>query len=151
MNCRPSRLACSWTVSGWRPGFKSVLGAATTNIEFLTRQVVQSVGDPITKATVEFYDFLLGHEVVRDLAAWNLRPSPKSIVAHETFEAFCGYKVEVYPPDSKDESSLTCGPPYRLSQARLKQNQKECSQLRAELLKPLKERGISVTDFVSKT
>jgi hypothetical protein len=128
-----------------------VLAPATTNIEFLTRQVVQSVGDPITKATVEFYDFPLGHEVVRDLAAWNLRPSPKSIVAHETFEALCGNKVEVYPPDSKDESSLTCGPPYRLSQARLKQRQKEYSQVRAELLKRLKERGISVTDFVSKT
>jgi len=136
-------------------GVLASLSAATTNIEFLTRQVVQSVGDPITKATVEFYDFLLGHGVVRDLAVWNLRPSPKGIVAHETFEAFCENRVEVNPPmegEGEHKSSLTYGgPPYRLSRARLVGNQKEYKEVRAELLKRLEERGISVTDFLSKT
>jgi hypothetical protein len=135
-------------------GVLESLSAATANIEFLTRQVVQSVGDPITKATVEFYDLLLAQEVVRDLATWGLRPSPQGIVAHETFESFCGNLVEVYPlePGKENESSLTYGgPPYKLSRARLVRNQKDYEYIRAELLRQLQERGISASEFMSKS
>lgn len=128
----------------------STLSAATANIEFLTRQVVKSVGDPITNATVEFYDFLMGFEVVRDLATWNLRPSPRSIVAHETFEEFCENKVEIDSGDRHGTSLTYGGPPYSLGKARLERNVKEYQEVRAELMKRLKEKGIKVQDFIDR-
>lgn len=135
-------------------GLLESLATATANIEFLTRQVVQSVGDPITKATVEFYDFLLAQEVVRDLAVWNLRPSPKGIIAHKTLELFCGNQIQQDPldPDDEDRSSLTYGgPPYRLSAARLKMNQKAYQRVRKELLSQLEKKDISPEDYIAKS
>jgi hypothetical protein len=127
------------------------LSAATANIEFLTRQVVRSVGDPVARAAVEFYDYLIGFEVVRDLAIWNLSPSPKAIVIHATLDDFC--KNQITPADDDDDdygdTTLTYGgPPYRLGTARYASNKKQYATIRGELLRRLQEKGITIEQFV---
>lgn len=125
------------------------LSAATENIEFLTRQVVRAVGDPIGKATVEFYDYLMGFEVVRDLATWRLSPSPRGILTHETIELFCGNQIQVeIDPDYNDHALTYGGPPYKLGASRYKANQKQYKEIRKELLKRLNDKGISLEAFL---
>lgn len=126
------------------------LSAATENIEFLTRQVVQSVGDKITRTTVEFYDYLISFEVVRDLAIWKLSPSPKNILTHETLDDFCDHQIRIEDDSSEyGENTLTYGgPPYRLGSARYTTNNKRYGELRKELLKRLEEKGIPLEEFL---
>jgi hypothetical protein len=127
----------------------SSLSSATANIEFLTRQVVKSVGDNITKTTIEFYDLLLGYEVYRDLAIWGLHPSPKSILENETIDKFCNNKIEVMTSDDYGNDSLTYGgPPYVLGKNRLERNKKNYNKIREELINRLKEKSISVEEFI---
>lgn len=130
----------------------AALSMATQNIEFLTRQVVNSVGDQITKTTIEFYDVMLGFEVVRDLTTWNLKPSPKAIVANETLDALCENKITVDTYEDDDEGySLTYGgPPYKAGSARIEQDRKQYLKLRADLLNRLAAKRISVDDFVGR-
>lgn len=126
----------------------STLSDANEKIEFLTRRVVDSVANQNIKIAVQFYDFLLEHEAIRDLAAWDLRPSPQAILRHKTFDDFCGGKIQV----EGSGSSLTYGgPPYKLSEDRLERNRKEYTLVRNTLLKRLAAKKISLGDFLKKT
>lgn len=126
------------------------LKLATENIEFLTRQVVKSLGDPIARAAVEAYDTVIGFEVSRDLASWSITPSPRAIIQHDTFDAICQNQVE---PDTEDEGlSLTYGgPPYKLSPARYERNKKEYLKLRQLIIQKLGAKGISIDQFLQGT
>ncbi len=130
------------------------LSAATENIEFLTRQVVKSLGDPVARTAVEFYDYLIGFGVIRDLSVWKLNPSPKAILLHESLDDFCNNQIEVDEDEDDDEDgygshSITYGgPPYRLGRGKYKQDKKMYVEIRSELLRRLEEKGISVEQFV---
>jgi hypothetical protein len=126
------------------------LQAATENIEFLTRQLVKATGDPVARAAVELYDYVISVEVSRDLASWKITPSPKAILQHETFDSICANQVEIEADD--DGFSLTYGgPPYKLSAARYKRNQEQYLKLRAELLQKVHERGFKLEQFIQGT
>jgi hypothetical protein len=129
---------------------------ATSKIEFLTRQVVNSVADPITKLNVEFYDLLLNQEVVHDLVAWSLKPSPTEILKHSSFDDFCGGQVITGDDDDDDDEgygayTLTYGgPPYKLGSSRYERNKKRYKEIRQSFLKRLKEADIPIKEFIEK-
>lgn len=129
----------------------SSLATATKNIEFLTRQVVQSIGDPIARTAVEFYDYLLGFEVTRDLSYWRLTPSPRAILMHETIDDFCKHQIEISDADEEEYGSYTItagGPPYKLGKGKYQSDRKQYAQVRNELLKRLEAKGISLDSFI---
>lgn len=126
------------------------LKVATENIEFLTRQVVKSLGDPVARMSVELYDYIIGFDVSRDLATWKVTPSPRAILQHETFDSICNNQIE--PEDDEEDHSLTYGgPPYKLSIGRYTHNQSAYLKLRAELIKRIEERGLSVDQFLQSS
>ncbi|HTU68017.1 MAG TPA: DUF4062 domain-containing protein [Steroidobacteraceae bacterium] len=123
------------------------LRTATENIEFLTRQVANSVGGSIARVAIDLYDYMIKNEVVRDLAIWQLTPSPKGILTHPTLDDFCDQKIEV--DSDEDGFSLTYGgPPYKLSKGRYERNKKDYKTVRSKLISMLKEKGYSVEQFV---
>jgi hypothetical protein len=125
------------------------LAAATENVEFLTRQLVRSVGDPIARTSVEFYDYLIGFEVIRDLSYWRLTPSPKAILQHSDLDSFCNGQIEV--EDGEEYGSYTIthgGPPYKLGASKYEADRKMYDKVRSELLKRLKEKGLSLEQFL---
>jgi len=85
---------------------------ATSKIEFLTRQIVNSVGDPITKLNVDFYDYLLSRSVAHDLTFWGLKPSPKEVLKHKTIDDFCDNNIVIEEEDDDGYSMTGGGPPY---------------------------------------
>ena len=126
----------------------ATLATTTEKIEFLTRQVVGAVASPATKLHVEFYDVMLPEEVVHDLSAWQLRPTPKGILEHETFDDFCGNKIE---PEPQEGSSLTYGgPPYKMSISRYKSDVDSYQRLRGRLLNRLKKERITLDQFIAE-
>jgi hypothetical protein len=121
---------------------------ATDKIEFLTRQVVSSVADPVTKLNVEFYDYLLDQQVVHDLSGWQLKPSPSEILKHATFDEFCDGKISF---EAEEGSSMTYGgPPYRISRPRYLENKKAYKRIREEFIKRLAAENIPLHDFIEK-
>ena len=125
------------------------LKLATDNIEFLTRQLVKSLADPVARATVELYDYIIGFEVSRDLAVWKVTPSPKAILLHETLDLICSNKIEPEDEDEESGSFLTYGgPPYKLSTSRYKLNQKAYLKLRGEIIRRIEEKGLTVEQFL---
>ncbi len=127
----------------------STISVATSKIEFLTRQVVNSVADPMTKLNVEFYDYLLNHEGTHDLVLWGLKPSPKEILKHETLDQFCNNEIDT--EDEEEEGTLTYGgPPYRLSPDRYVRDKSEYQAVREHFLKALSEANIPVNEFIEK-
>lgn len=127
----------------------SSLTSVTENIEFLTRQLVSSIGDPVARASVEMYDYLISSETVRDLAYWKLTPSPKAILQHETLDAFCSNQIEV-DEDKEGHSITSGGPPYRISPSRYEANKKGYLKARQEVLRRLEAKGIAVDKFIEQ-
>ncbi len=130
----------------------SSISNATTKIEFLTRQVVNSVGDPIAKLNVEFYDYLLSEQVAHDLTFWGLKPSPKEILKNKTFDEFCNNKIQIEDEEDDDDGySITGGgPPYRISSYRYDGDERDYTEARSYLIQKLQEANVSVEDFIQR-
>ena len=129
----------------------STLSTATERIEFISKQIVETVAEPMTKLNIEFYDIILEYESIRDIAYWNLRPSPKLILENKTLDELCDNKIIVDEYDEPGSSSITGGgPPYRISEARLEFNREQYLQVRERLIKKLKEEGKRLKEFLSQ-
>jgi hypothetical protein len=127
------------------------LASATEKIEFMSEQIVQSVASPITKLNVEFYDIMLGHDVVHDLASWGLRPTPKDILLNETIDDICQGQIKINIEKDEDVITLTHGgPPYQCSKAKLERNTEDYNRLRSELLNRIKEKNIRLDKFIEE-
>jgi hypothetical protein len=124
----------------------SAISSANERIEFLTRRMIDSVGDSITKVTVELYDIILKSQMIGDLTIWRLTISPQKILKNKTLDEFCGGKIKI----AREEGySITGGgPPYELSKPSYEANAKEYAKVREQLLLKLKERNISLEDYL---
>ncbi len=132
----------------------SAISQATEKIEFFTRQVVKSVGDPTTNLKVEFYEMLLSQSFIQDLIFWGLKPIPDLILQNETLDEFCGNQIVLDKSKSAfedSEDSITHGgPPFRLtSTERLQRNRDQYIKIRSEFLEKIKEKGLKVEEFLS--
>lgn len=127
----------------------SELAKANEKIEFLARQVVASVADPVTKLKVELYDYLLPRRVVHDLTSWGLTVTPDGFIRHETLDDFCGNQIQVDKSEPYRFALTLGGPPYRLGPDRLEQDQEEYKEVRDHLLQRLKENGVTTEQFLA--
>lgn len=124
------------------------LGQANDRIEFLTRCIVESVGNDLTKATVELYDILLQSKVAADCQIWNIRVTPRRVFERKTFDDFCDDQVEVNPNDT-GHSITSGGPPYHLSRLKYEDLVEEYDKLRQRLEAALADKKVSVTSYLS--
>lgn len=125
----------------------AVISQSTDNIEFVTRQLLNSTGNPIAKLKVDLYDYLIQQGICHDLAAWNIQPSPQAFLIHETLDSLCNNQIQ--QDDDDERSSLTYGgPPYRCSPNRAEQNRKDFQEIRAEILQRIAAAKISLGDFL---
>ena len=117
-----------------------------------TRQVVNSVGDPITKLNGDFYDYLLSRSVAHDLTFWGLKPSPKEVLKHETIDDFCDNNIVIEEEEEDDDGySMTGGgPPYLISRSRYEAEEAQYTKTRNYLLKRLSEANVKLEDFIQR-
>jgi hypothetical protein len=129
-------------------GILTALASSSERIEFITRQLIGSIGGSTAKLTVEFYDFLFEYDVIRDLAAWQLHPSPEKVLRHPTFDDFCGGLTNIRPTEDQGSTFTYGGLPFNLSRARLDADRGEYAQVRKELLQRLASKKIPVDQFL---
>ena len=127
------------------------LASATKKIEFMSKQIVQSVAGPITKLNVEFYDIILSQDVVHDLVFWGLKPTPKDILLNDTIDDICQGQIKIIKEEYENEITITAGgPPYKCSKAKLERNTEAYSSLRSRFLKRLEEENIDLNKFIEE-
>lgn len=127
-------------------------------IEFLSKQILASVGTDIDKLNAKIYDAMLGYDCIRNLAAAGLKPSPLEIVKTENYEDLLKGMIEI--AQDKDNVSMTIfnvgntslsrsKPWATFSKEKFEKNRKEYAKLRKEILKTLAESDKSPQDFIS--
>lgn len=125
-------------------------------IEFLSKQILASVGTDIDKLNVKIYDAMLGYNCIRDLAAVGVRLSPIDIVKTNSYEDLLKKgKIEIAEGQEGISMSITLGD-SRLghtvaifSEGKFDQNKQEYKKLREEVFKILAESGKNPQNFIS--
>jgi hypothetical protein len=74
----------------------------------LSEQILSSVGSSTAKLTVDLYDLMLGHESVRDLTYFGIRPSPADVLVAESL-LDCANKLgaTVTVDEERDERAIS--------------------------------------------
>jgi hypothetical protein len=128
----------------------SALTQISEKVEFLSTQILKSIGTEEAKLMSELYDIMMGFQCFRDLAWFKLKPTPKDILRNETFEgcaASLGKKLEVL---SGVDFTLSGGGGGTIESNRFKSDSEEYLKLRGEMLKILSNYNISLKDFLNR-
>ncbi len=119
-------------------------------IEFLSRQVVSTIGNPITQLRVKVYDYLVGQNIAHDLSLWDIKPTPEIFLENHSLEDVCNHNIVSDVDD--DEGSYTFthgGPPYKASDSKIQDMRKNFKRVRKHLIKIIEEEGTSLKQFIS--
>jgi hypothetical protein len=126
----------------------SMLTSISERVEMLSRQILESVGTKTAKLTAELYDKVLQYECARDMAYMGVRPTPKAVLSHDSFDR-CFYalggKLNI---DEKVEHSAVGQYGY-ISFARAEANRENYRVLREDLQKTLLDNGITMEAYLA--
>ncbi len=126
----------------------SALTQVSDKVEFLSTQILRSIGTEEAKLLSEFYDVMVGYECFRDLAFWGLKPTPKDIVRNETFKdcaVFLGREPKV-----EETGEISIGGSGYISRPKFENDSKDYLKLREEMLKILSKYKITPEDFFNR-
>lgn len=126
------------------------LGALTDinqRIEFLSKEILKSVGDKHAQLALRFYDLMIGSRPVRDLGVWGVRPTPTTILINSTFRS-CSKSLGVNLQIQEDREGYSIGGSGTISRPMFDRDSNEYKDLRRRMTDLLKEEGMSIEDFV---
>jgi len=126
----------------------SALTQVSDKVEFLSTQILKSIGTEEAKILSEFYDVMVGHECFRDLTYWGLKPTPKDILQNETFKD-CALSLG-QEPKVEDSDEIAIGGKGFISRPKFENDSKEYLDLRKEMLNILSKHNISLEDFLNR-
>ncbi len=129
----------------------SALTQVSDKVEFLSTQILRSIGTEEAKILSEFYDVMVGHECFRDLTYWGLKPTPKDILRNDTFKD-CAVSLGQKPrvEDTDDVSIGAIGGRGFISRPKFEKDSGDYLKLREEMTKILSKYNISLEDFLNR-
>jgi hypothetical protein len=119
------------------------LTTMSNRIEFLSKQILSSVGTDVAKLTMTIYDTMLKYECIRDLAYAGFRPSPLDILQTKDYETLAKGRLTIDASEGFSISS-TGG----ISKPSFEKNKEGYKELRKEVLKILADSGKRLEDLV---
>jgi hypothetical protein len=128
----------------------NMLEALTTmsnRLEFLSKQILTTVGTDIDKLNVRIYDYMLQHDCIRVLASVGKKVVPSDIVRAKNFKDLAkGISLKV---TEKDSLSVAYGQGYiSASKTRFELIENDFEKLKKEVLKILEESNKNPEEFV---
>lgn len=131
----------------------NMLGTLTTmsdRIEFLSEQIMASVGTDIDKLNAQIYDVMLQHDCIRDLAACGVKLVPLDIIKTKNYKDLFKGKVKVNEAsDTRAVSMTTWRTGGEFSKQKFDHNEKEYKELRGKIQKILTESGKTIEEFTT--
>lgn len=129
----------------------SALTQISEKVEFLSTQILRSIGTEEAKLLSELYDAMVGSECFRDLMWFKLKPAPKDILKNETFNdcaASLGKQLKVLEVIGEDDFILSGD--RTIIRYKFESDSKDYLKLREETLKILSKYSISLEDFLNR-
>jgi hypothetical protein len=126
----------------------TTLAEMNERIEILSKQILVSVGTEEAKIDALLYEELIANESIRDLAFWNVRPSPTHVLVNSSFRA-CAKSMGVVP-NILEEDGSTVGSSGSISRKRFERDSKEYRKLREKLIEILKSADMTPESYLSK-
>jgi len=120
-------------------------------IEYLTREVVRSVGDPATKAAVKMYDILLADRLIADLAVGGAKPTPEAVLKNETLTGyFEDAGMEVGLESNAEYARSLSGRSITFDEGHFDSLSEQYTQLREALIDKSTEYGLTVDEYLAR-
>lgn len=119
------------------------LTSMSNRIEFLSKQILSSLGTDLDKITVEMYDVMLKYGCVRDLAYMGIRPTPKEVIKSDNYIELGKGKIHI---DEEEEGEVVGGD-GKISRPMFDDNEEKYKELRKELFAIIKKAGRKLEDF----
>jgi len=126
----------------------SALSQVSDRVEFLSTQILKSIGTEEAKLMTELYDVMIAHECFRDLAYFKLKPTPKDILKNNTFSG-CAESLGV-KLKTPSESGVLMSLSGEIADYRRKSDSNDYRSLREEMLKILSSYNTSLEDFLNR-
>ncbi len=133
----------------------SALTKMSEKIEFLSKQILSSVGSNKAKLTIKLYDQMIKYECFRDLTFTKVRPTPQDILKAKDF-ADIGKKFNVnlrpydyeFGDEGEDNSFVLSGT-GEMGKSRFEQNVEAFNTMKDELTKVVIDSGWKLKDFLN--
>jgi hypothetical protein len=126
----------------------SALTQISEKIQFLSTQILKSIGTEEAKLMTELYDVMVGSGCLRTLTWFRLKPTPKDILQNETLKD-CATTLGKELKSVSDVDYEMSGD-GSIAAYKFESDSKDYLQLREEMLKILSEYGISLEDFLNR-
>lgn len=127
----------------------SALTQMSEKVEFLSTQILNSIGTEEAKLLSELYELMVGSECFRDLAYFELKPSPKDILQKESFKDCAASLGRVLrkPPMGEDFVMSKDG---EIADYKLESDNKDYLRLHKEMIEVLSKYNVSLEDFLKR-
>jgi len=126
----------------------SALTQVSEKIEFLSTQILRSIGTEEAKLMTELYDVMVGSGCLRTLTWFRLKPTPKDILQNDTFKhcaATLGKELK-----SVSDADFEMSGEGSIAAYKFEIDSKEYLKLREEMLKILSKYNVTVEDFLNR-
>lgn len=126
----------------------SALTQISEKVEFLSTQILRSIGTEEAKLLSELYDLIMGHECFRTLAWFKLKPAPRDILQNKDFESCAlslGRQLVVV-----DTNEFGLSGDREIARYEFEKASKDYLKLREETLKILSKYSISLEGFLNR-
>jgi hypothetical protein len=130
----------------------STLSEMNARIEMLSKQILVSVGTDDAKVDAALYEELIASECIRDLAFWNLRPTPTHVLLNKSFSSCArsmGAEIKFFG-GAGDARSISIGGNTTISKGKFVRSSEGYSKLQERLKTILKESNIEVSAYIEK-
>jgi len=126
----------------------SALTQMSEKVEFLSTQILKSIGTEEAKLMSELYDVMMDHSCFRDFAWFRLKPTPKDILRNNTFKdcaASLGRKLEVV-----DGADFNLSGDHEIARSTFEQDSEDYLKLREGVVGILSKYNVTLEDFLSR-
>lgn len=126
------------------------LTAINQKVEFLSKQILTSVGSDISKTTMRLYDLMLRHVSIQDLVSIGAHMTPFDVLNYADYSSLIAAK-RVSIREEDDGINWVSGSAPQLSPKRFRTNTLDYDQLRSQVVALVKKDfGGTPEDFAAK-
>lgn len=121
-------------------------------IEFLSQQILSSVGSAKAKLTIKLYNAMIKYESFRDLTYFGIRPTPQDILMAKDFiDIGKNFLVDIRTFEnsnaSNDLHTYSMSANGQMSYGSLERDKKDFIVMKEELKKLISESGLTIEEF----
>jgi len=126
----------------------STLTQISEKVEFLSTQILKSIGTEEAKLMTELYDVMVGSTCLRTLTWFNLKPAPKDILQNDTFKDCAAALGKDLMSVSSDDFELSSD--GSIAARKFESDSNAYLELREDMLEILLKYNISLEDFLKR-